>query len=326
MESASKTATVPAMLKDWGVELDKPKFAMLSVGGYMFAPICSEQRMAYVADKLPSQVLEESRAFFGTEKVWQEFVDAFGSKEARSGYAAREGLSVERITRTVDRDLLRLVGGASESWKREFEGGNPFTGYAIIDKESRKVIGRMAAGSGYKPTNDLDVGPNDHMVSYKAEPWSEEDIKARPTADVRGPAELQIGDAIDTRLPEAKFKEAYRACILAATVLAHTYCGRATQDGVSPRRLTVTLIDPAKCKIHNKLEEAEVRILGEKRKILEELGFKFGGSLYPKELGEIVDKRNYDDHVRDVYVLDLTGVAKTVKTNLLDLVVSHSKI
>ena len=323
MESLQATTAVEVCLNSWGKSPLKPNFVVITIGDFVFAPICSKKRINFLGKSLPKDALDSMSQFCGTKIVWEKFVDAFGAQEARSGYATREAISENKVTHIADRDLLRLVGGYSESWEREFEGGNPFTGYAMYKLSDDSIIGRMAAGTGYKPSEDLVAQEIDGVLSYKAEPWTREEMLEVPITDDRGAAELQIGDGVDTRLPRKEFIAAYKACILASIVIAHQFWDKVKQDGVYPRRLTITIINPEKCKLYKQLEVAEIDLLASKRKVLEGFGFKERGSLFASDVGAPIDLRNYDNHVRDVMVLTKHEVAVAFERHIKSYFSEH---
>ncbi len=314
--AAAGTTTYSANIQTWQRHDGPLSFVTFQVGKYLFVPICPLHLVNEAKENLPSSVFSATRGVFATQEVWEKFNEAFGSKEARSGYASREALSDRQVSKIAERDFLRLLGGVSAQWQREFPGGNPFTGYAIYDLPQSKFLGRMACGEGYKPTSNYEGVREFPYNVYKAEDWSEQDCGMEEDPKLRGAAELQIGDSIDSRLPMEQFKDAYTVTILAAMILATTFADKVTQDGVFPRRLTVTLIDLKYATPESGLTEKEREVIAIKEAALAALGFFVYGHLPPKSEGPESDHRNYSSDVRAVWGMGIKDVKEMLEKHV----------
>ncbi len=254
-------------------------------------PYCPPQMLEQAKEGVQEKFEEKYRGRFGSEALWKEFCGIFGSAER--GVIFRGG---ERSLYDIaERDILRLVGGASKTWGMEFQKGNFYTGYMI--SSGGKVYGRIGLGEGYLEKDNLtDKYGKGRLLIYRAQRPFDDQMRFGGTCS----AECLVDDWIRTDIPEDEFKAAYRATILAVCMFAGKYLGSGFGGCVTPRRLIITLVDPTQVALGT-LPLQELKMIGIKRRILkDEFGFPLSGYLLPRS----VDSRNSDESVRAVYALE----------------------
>jgi len=90
------------------------------------------------------QYLGSLKKLFGSEWITdrqelRDLTSIFGSKMGMKGYGESLSEEKKKIEQRIERDASRPYRG------------DMFTGFAVIDNENGKIIGRVSLGSGYEP-------------------------------------------------------------------------------------------------------------------------------------------------------------------------------